>query len=120
MISTTQLLVYCTLKPSTLVVREGRGGLSSWRGNDRCSAWGGEGGRKGEREGRCTLCTALYGITLMVLIHRSRGQWPTMRSLRASASGFPSSRGIERWVGSVVGGCGYKEVVGAVMGGGLQ
>ena len=42
MISTTQLLVYCTLKPSTLVVREGRGGLSSWRGNDRCSAWGGD------------------------------------------------------------------------------
>ena len=51
MISTTQLLVYCTLKASTLVVREGRGGLSSWRGNDRCSAWGG-GGREGEREGR--------------------------------------------------------------------
>ena len=54
---------------------------------------------------------------MMVLMHRSRGQWPTMRSLRASASGFPSSRGTERWVGSVLGGCGYKGVVGAVMGG---
>ena len=61
---------------------------------------------------------------MMVLMHRSRGQWPTMKSLRASASGFPSSRGTERWVGPVVGGCGYKEVggvcerwVGPVVGG---
>ena len=61
MISTTQLLVYCTLKASTLVVREGRGGLSSWRGNDRCSALGGgggrgrEGGRERERVAKCAL-----------------------------------------------------------------
>ena len=32
--------------------------------------------------------------------------------MRSSASGFPSARGTERWVGPVVGGCGYKEVGG--------